>query len=436
MKIAYVSAGAAGMLCGSCVHDNTLAAAIRRLGHDIVLIPTYTPIRTDEENVSLGRVFYGAVNIYLQNTVPLFSRTPRMLDRLLDHPWLLALASRLGSSTSAADLGGLTLSVLSGEEGRQRKELQRLVWWLRDDFKPEIVHLTNSMFLGLAGPMKRELGVPVICSVQGEDLFLEGLREPWRERVLHMMRAKAKDADLFIATSREYGERMREMLALPERKMRTVPLGLNLRGHGDAARDERAGGPFVIGYLARICPEKGLHLLAEGFHLLARRVGADRVSLKVAGYLGPRDRAYFTQVTRRIASLGLAGSVTYLGEVDRAEKIRFLNELDVLCVPTIYRESKGLSVLEALANGVPAALPRHGSFPEILERTGGGVMFEPGSATGLAEALLSLMDDPTRRRALGESGRAAVKRFYSDVVMAEETLKLYLAALSARSVSE
>jgi glycosyltransferase involved in cell wall biosynthesis len=430
MKIAYVSAGAAGMLCGSCVHDNTLAAAIRRLGHDIVLIPTYTPTRTDEDNVSMRRVFYGAVNIYLQDRVPLFSRTPRLLGRLLDHPWLLALASRLGSSTSAADLGGLTLSVLSGEEGRQRKELQRLVWWLRDDFKPEIVHLTNSMFLGLAGPMKRELGVPVICSVQGEDLFLEGLPEPWRERVLHMMRAKAKDADLFIATSREYGERMREMLEVPERKMLTVPLGLNLSGHGDAARDERAGGPFVIGYLARICPEKGLHLLAEGFHLLARRVGADRVALKVAGYLGPRDRAYFAQVTRRIESLGLAGSVTYLGEVDRAEKIGFLNGLDVLCVPTIYRESKGLSVLEALANGVPAALPRHGSFPEILEKTGGGVMFPPGSATGLAEALLSLMDDPVRRRALGESGRVAVKRFYSDNVMAEETLKVYLAALS------
>ena len=66
MRAAYIAAGAAGMICGSCLHDNALAAALIRKGHDVTLIPTYTPIRTDETNVSSGPVFYGALNVYLE----------------------------------------------------------------------------------------------------------------------------------------------------------------------------------------------------------------------------------------------------------------------------------------------------------------------------------------------------------------------------------
>ncbi|HEY3174276.1 MAG TPA: glycosyltransferase family 4 protein [Candidatus Polarisedimenticolia bacterium] len=427
MRIAYVSAGAAGMLCGSCLHDNTLAAAIRRLGHDIALIPTYTPIRTDEEDVSLGRPFYGALNVYLQTRSSIVRRAPRFVHRILDHPALLRWASKIGSSTSAAELGELTLSVLMGEEGPSRLELERLVSWLRDSFKPEVVHLTNSMFLGLAGPLKRELGVPVICSVQGEDLFLDGLVEPYRERVLDLLRRRAGDADAFIATGEVYAKRMREMLGIPEARMNVVRLGLNLAGQGGASV-RRPPEPFVVGYLARVCPEKGLHVLAKGFRELARKAGKERVFLRAAGYLGPKDRPWFTELRARIAEWGLDDRFEYLGEIDRAGKIGFLSGLDVLSVPATYPESKGLSVLEALANGVPVVQPRDGSFPEMIEATGGGVLFEPGSAEGLAAALGSLMEDPSGRRAMGERGREAVHRLFSDEVMARETLKVYFAA--------
>ena len=72
MRLAYIAAGAGGMYCGSCMHDNTLAAALMRRGVDVALIPTYTPLRTDEESVSLDRVFYGGINVFLQEKLGLF----------------------------------------------------------------------------------------------------------------------------------------------------------------------------------------------------------------------------------------------------------------------------------------------------------------------------------------------------------------------------
>lgn len=434
MRIAYITAGAAGMLCGSCLHDNTLAAALMSMGEDVALIPTYTPIRTDETDVSIDRVFYGAVNVWLEQKSRLSRWLPGPVRRLLDRPGLLQWASSRGVSIDAADLGDMTLSVLQGERGRQQRELDELVAWLRDDFRPDIVHITNSMLLGLAGPIKRELAVPVLCSLQGEDLFLEDLVEPYRTHVNRELRRQAGEVDALIATSDYYADFMAEYLDVGRERVRVVRLGISLEGHGQpASRDEAgargAGTPFVVGYLARIAPEKGLHLLAEAFALLAEGTAGNAderpLELRVAGWLGDDDRDYLDDVRRRLEERGLGGAFRYEGEVSRDEKIRFLQGLDVLSVPTVYREPKGLFVLEALANGVPVVEPAHGSFPEMIEATGGGVLVEPGSAEALAHALDDLRRDPGRARALGRSGRQAVHQQFSDRTMAETTRRLY-----------
>ena len=230
MRIAYVTAGAAGMYCGSCLHDNTLARALIERGHDVSLIPTYTPIRTDEEDVSIDRVFYGAINVYLEQKLSIFRHTPWLFDRLLNSRWLLNWASKLRGSTNATDLGALALSVLQGESGHQKKELERLVEWLRDDLRPEIVHLTNSMFVGMARRIRQELGVPVVCSVQGEDLFLDELIEPYRTQVMQLLRERTKDIDAFVATSGYYSHHMVSYLGLDEGRMHQVNLGIDLGG--------------------------------------------------------------------------------------------------------------------------------------------------------------------------------------------------------------
>lgn len=424
LRIAYITAGAAGMYCGSCLHDNTLAAALMRAGHDVALIPTYTPIRTDEHDVSIGRVFYGAINVYLEQKSPLFRHTPRVLDRLFDGKGLLDWAARRGASTDARQLGDLTLSIVQGEEGRQSKELDKLIRWMREHHRPDIVHLTNSMFLGMARRMRRELDVPVLCSVQGEDIFLDELFEPYRSRVRRLLVERARDVDAFTATSRYYVDFMSGYLEVPREQVHHVRLGLNLEGHG--SQPPGIGElPFTIGYLARVCPEKGLHNLVEAFRLLADDVGRERVRLRVAGWLGERDRPYLEGLRDEVGRLGLDGVVDFLGEVDRSQKIDFLRSIHVLSVPTTYHEPKGLYVLEALANGVPVVQPRHGAFPELIDDTGGGLLVEPESPEALARALRELMDDPARRKSLGLRGQEVVRRDYTDEAMAGETLKLY-----------
>ncbi len=418
MRIAYIAAGAADMYCGSCLHDNTLAAALQRIGHEVALVPTYTPLRTEAPGVSLDRVFFGALNVYLQQKAAAFRHTPEALDRLLDRPGLIRRASRLGASTDPTELGDLTHSILQGEEGFQAKELEKLVDWLRDDFRPDVVHLTNSMFAGFARSLKQELGVPVVCSLQGEDLFINHLREPWRSRVRELLSERAKDIDAFQVNSAWYADFMADYLKCDRNRMFVVPLGLTLQGHDGEPRE--GGDPLTVGYLARICPEKGLHVLVEAFRLLA-----GRVRLRVAGYLGERDRPYLEELEARIAGWGLSGFYERVGEVDREEKIRFLQSLDVLSVPTVYLEPKGLFVLEALANGVPVVQPRHGSFPEMIEATGGGLLVEPDSPEELARGIETLMRDPALRRELGRRGREAVHARFHDRAEAEETVRVY-----------
>ncbi len=432
MRIAYVAAGAGGMYCGSCIHDNTVAAALQRRGHEVALLPTYTPMRTDEASVSLPRVFYGAVNVYLQQKSALFRHTPRAFDRLLDRPALLRWVSRLASSTDAHDLGALTLSVLEGEHGPQSKELEKLADWLAGSFRPEVVHLTNSLFLGAARRIKERVGAPVAVAVQGEDLFIDALPEPWRGRVVAELRRRAADADVFIAPSRYYARHMAELLGVDASRFRVVQLGLRLEGYGVAERTppesgaaSRPGPGATVGYLARIAPEKGLHLLAEAFRLLAARPGNERLRLAAAGYLGARDRPYLESIRERIAAWGLEERFEYVGEVDLAGKIRFLGSIDVFSVPTTYREAKGISALEAMANGVPVVLPRHGSFPEMIEATGGGLLVEPDSPESLAEGIAALLGDAGRRAELGRRGREAVHRDFGDNAMAAATLAVY-----------
>ncbi len=423
MKIAYVAPGAAGMYCGTCIHDNTLAAALMELGHDVALVPLYTPIRTDEPPVAMPGIFYGAVNVYLQQALRLFRRTPRGLDRIFDSGAMLGLASRLAGSTDAASLGPLTLSVLRGEEGRQRKELARLTAWLAE-FRPDVVHLGNGLLIGLARGIHRATGAPVVSGLTGEDLFLDGLPEPHGSEVLEELRRRAAELAGFVAPSRYYAARMQELLAVPAERIHVVPLGLNLR-HFEAPQRQDGDAPVSIGYLARICPEKGLHVLVDAFRRLVREPGAETVRLEVGGWVARRERSYLAALEQRLRGAGLGGRIAIHGELDAAAKRAMLRRIDLFSVPTTYREPKGLSVLEALAHGVPVVQPRHGAFPELIEATGGGLLVEPGSAAALATALLELVRDPERRRQLGRRGRAAVEGQFDSRRMAERTVAVY-----------
>ena len=425
MKILSFTAGAANMYCGSCLRDNALAAELIRRGHDVVLQPVYTPTLTDETNVSEGRVFFGGISVYLEQHSSIFRHTPRVLDRLWDSTGALRLASRRSIALEPRQLGELTVSMLRGEDGNQRKELDKLTDWLRSEReRPDLVVLPNSMLVSFARPVKEVTKCPVVCTLQGEDLFIDGLDEKYRQETLALIRAQAAHIDAFIAVSDFYAGFMSDYLSVPQEKMRVVPLGVTA---GDFP--ERAGGrgdTFTVGYFARVAPEKGLRELCAAYKIFRARADTPpRARLEAAGYLGPEHRDYLKGIERQMADWGLAGEFNYRGTLDRAAKIEFLGGLDVFSVPAPYDEPKGLSVLEAQAAGVPVVQPRRGAYAEIVERTGGGLLVEPEDADALAGAIHQLWKDPALAAQLGRAGAAGVREHYSVARMAERALEVY-----------
>src|SRR5215204_3031230 len=429
MRILHITAGAAQMYCGSCLRDNALATELLARGHDVVLVPLYTPTLTDEPNVSSGRVFFGGISVYLEQHSALFRRTPRLLDRLWDSKLALKLAARSSLQTSPKKLGELTVSMLKGEDGNQRKELEKLIDWLKSEPPFDVISLPYTLLIGLAKPLQEALGRPVCCTLQGEDLFLEGLPEPYRSESLRLIRESVPFVERFLAVSRYYEEFMPGYLSIPEEKMRLVPLGINLQGYEMRAPREK-GSQFTVGYFARVAPEKGLHLLAEAYIRMREGLGAGEARLEVAGYLGEEHRSYLGGVERRMREAGLGGEFNYRGVLDREGKIEFLRGLDVLSVPATYDEPKGLFLLEAMACGVPVVQPRRGAFTEVVERTRGGLLVEPDDAASLAAGLSRVREDAALAAELSANGYENVRRHYTVAQMADRALEVY-AELSA-----
>lgn len=419
MRILSITAGAANMYCGSCLRDNALAAELMRQGHDVLLVPLYTPTRTDETNVSHGKVFFSGVGIYLAQKSRLLRNTPPWLDRIWDSPWLLNLVSKRSMSVDPKDLGELTVSMLEGTSGPYRKELDKLLAWLVQEQPPDIVSLPYTLLISLARPLREALGRSICCSLQGEDLYLDGLVEPYRSRALGLIREHVADVDAFLPTTEFYAAKMGAQLDIPAEKLHVVPVGINLQGHDPSNRLRST--PRRIGYLARIAPEKGLHVLIEAFRHLA---DLDDVVLDAAGYLGADNRRYLEECERAVRLAGLQDRFRYRGELSREEKLQFLREIDVLSVPCTYDEPKGLFLLEAMASGVPVVQPRHGSFPEIIERTGGGLLVDTGDPAKLADGIRRVLFDSELAMALGRAGTEGVRNHHSVERMAARTVEV------------
>src|SRR5262245_3651487 len=411
------------MYCGSCLRDNALAAEMMARGQDVTLLPVYTPTLTDERNVSEGQVFFGGISVYLEQKFPLFRKTPAILDKLWDSAPVIRMASGRGVSVEAKDLGELTVSTLRGEEGFQAKEVRKLVDHVARQPPFDVVVIPMSLLLGLAPPLRRVLGRPIVCTLQGDDLFLEGLGEPYRSDSKALIAKHAPVVDAFVATSDYYSDFMAAYLRLPREKIFTVPLGISLDGHDPSPRARHE--PFTIGYLARLAPEKGLRELAEAYRILRRERGLPPSRLEAAGYLAPEHRGYLEGVEAKLREWGLRDEFRCHGTVDRGAKLAFLRSIDVLSAPSPYAEPKGLYVLEAMANGVPVVAPRHGAFPEMLAKTGGGLLFAPNDRGGLADAVMELYQQPVRAAALGQQGAEGLRRHYTAAHMAEATLELY-----------
>lgn len=419
MHVAIVTAGGAGMFCGSCMQDNTWARGLMVSGTPVTLIPTYTPIRVDESNHAQSRVFFGGINVYLNARSRFWAALPSWTKSWLDHPWIIRQLTRFSVSNDASELGELTLRMLEGEDGPLREAGEELANYIGHELRPDIVVFSNSLLSGCLPQIRREFAGPVACILQGDDIFLNGLPASHRSPAITAVSTRAQEFDGFLTHSWYYRDLMANLLSLPPERFQRIPLSIDLAPHTDFPLDfpDR---PFTLGFFSRLAPEKGLHHLLDAFEIVARQ--DPEIRLHVGGYLPVQHRKYYEAQLRRGAAFG--ERFRFCGSPNTIEdKVAFYRELDLFSVPAEYAEPKGIPVLEAWASGVPVVQPNSGAYPELVGTDeSGGLLVPPQNAEALAHAILLLKRDPATRRRLAQAGATKVRTRHSHAVAAQVAL--------------
>jgi len=424
MKILHIVPGSGGTFyCQNCLRDNLLVKALRQAGHDAVLLPMYLPMFADDDNLAGDTpVFFGAVNLYLKYRYPLLRKLPGWCSRMLDSSCLLNWAARQSDSTSAQGLEEMTLAMLEGEQGVMKDEAEKLISWLAEHEKPDVIHISNPMLLGFIKKLKEKVTVPVVCSLQDEDQWINDMDKSFQEQIWALMAEQGRQIDLFIAVSNYYQNVVQEKMQISDERISVVYPGIEVNHYFKADID---GGLPVIGYLSKISESLGFSILVDAFcELKAQNEFADLELHATGGVVGD-DSKYLSRIKQQMAQSGWADALKIQPEFDASSRQQFLGKLTVLCVPVPDGEAFGSYILEAMAAGVPVVQPDAGAFPELVEATGGGIIYDPEDEQGLVKALQSLLSDPMRAREMGQQGRKAVLEKFTIDQMTENMLEIY-----------
>lgn len=409
--------------CQNCFRDSAFLRSLSVLGHETTKVPLYLPsTQSGPAGVVDTPVFYGAINVYLKQKWPFYRQAPEWIERLLDAPVFLQMAAKKSGSTRAAGLEELTLSMLRGEEGRQASELDHLIRHLKNEVKPDVVHLSNALLLGLARRLRSDLGAGVVCSLQDENEWVDLMEPSYQSRVWELMSEKAADVDAFVTASRFYARESQVRLAIPPAKINVLYGGIDFSGY------ERSPLPFdppVLGYLCRMSEYFGLGILVEAFLELKTSGPFKDLKLHLTGGGSSDDKSFIQAQMAKIAARGFAPDVRIFKDFDKESRIAFLKTLTLLSVPVPGGEAFGAYQVEALAAGVPVVEPNVGCYPEFVETTRGGLIYEPNTGSELAKAIASLLADPGRVRTMGEQGHRVVLERFSMERMAKDIAEIY-----------
>lgn len=426
MRILHLTPGTGTFHCGSCLRDHALIKAMRVRRHDAMMAPLYLPLVTDREfGAQELSVQIGGISLFLQHKFPWFHKLPKFVHRWLNTPEILRLAASRMGMTSPKVLGEMTLDALLGTEGRQWGEWQKLIGWIRSEKKIDVISLSNSLLSGLAPALEKELGIPVVCALQGEDSFLDTLPEPYREQCWDALKRNARSIRSFIAPSEFYARHMRQRLDATEGQIKVIHNGIDVTAFTTASADPNWP---TIGFFARMIHGKGLATLVDAYIDLAKRNSIPRVKLRIGGSKTPVDEQYVAGLQKKIAEAGLTNRVEWRPNLSFKDKVHFFHDLTVFSVPATYGEAFGLYVIEAAASGVPFVQPDHGAFPELLAATEGGVLCKPDDPKALADALESLLKDDVLREKISKTAMAKVRQEFTSTRMAERFEALLLEA--------
>ena len=430
MNIMHVIPGSGGSFyCGNCLRDSKYVEAMRKSDHRVRKLPMYLPLFADEHDLSREiPVFYGAISIYLKQQFPIFRKAPLWVDRALNSKPMLKLASKFAGSTRAKGLEEMTVSMLLGEEGQQKEELQKMVDWIVENCDPHVIHLSNALLLGLAHQLGERMQVPVICSLQDEDVWVDVMKPSAAESVWKLMSEKAEHVAKFISVSDYYAEVMKEKMSIPVEKVTTVHIGVDPSDYTFKPVSEKKRN---IGYVSRMCHSNGLDILVDAFILLKRRPGFEDVNLVLTGGSTGDDKKFLSELKHRLRENGLQHQVEFHHDFEEQGLREYLEKVSVVSVPVRNGEAFGIYLLECMVSGIPVVQPALGAFPEIVGLTGGGVIYQENTPEALALALEKLLSDPDKMESLSRAGNEGVIKHFHIDKQAERMVEVYDSAIKA-----
>ncbi len=423
MKILQIIPGSGGnFYCGNCLRDSKYVDALRAQGHEVIKIPMYLPLFSDEHDITDIPVFYGAVSIYLKQVYPVFRNAPAWFDKILNSRPVLKLAAGFAGSTRAKGLEEMTVSMLLGEEGQQKHELDRMIDWIAEHCNPDIIHISNALLLGLAHKLREKIRVPLICSLQDEDTWIDVMKPVFKEKVWKLMENKATDVDAFISVSNYYRQVMKKNMNIPEDKLFTAYIGVDPKDYTYIPVTEKKR---TIGFISRMCYDNGLDILTDAFIELRRSKAFDDVELVITGGSTGDDTDYIKNIRKKLKKNYLLEFVEFQEDFVGERRKQFFNKVSVVSVPVRNGEAFGIYLLESMASGVPVIQPALGAFPEILQKAGGGVLYRPNSSDQLAKTLAGLLSNPDLLKKLSFEGRQGVENYFDITQHSREMFDIY-----------
>lgn len=425
MNIVYLITGSGGSFyCGNCYRDMIYLRAIRNVpGTNASAIPLYLPPDATATESGLDKnVFFGAISMYLREKVPFLRNMPAFFDKILDSAPMLRMAARRSGTTNTEGLEDMTLSMIKGDRAFPEIELKRLVNYISENAKPDIIHLSNALVIGLSKQLKRHLDVRIVCSLLNEDDWINEMAEPYQSEAWRMIAEESANVDTFVTPSNYYKEFFMSKTGISGENIHVVPLAIDTRNFDILPRKNNYP---AIGYFSRINFNNGFDKLVDAFIELKEGNKLPGLTLHISGGFTGSDKPFISEQIRKIKASGLKSYIRIYPEFQGNSKEEFFSNIDIMTVPVRKHDGYGLYILEANAAGVPVVQPATGAFPEIIEKTGGGITYLPDNSEELSASLVKIINDNNMRASLGKTGKERVLKELSLAKMSEGLSEVY-----------
>ena len=420
MKVLFIIPGSGdSFYCGNCFRDNLQASALRKAGHDVIIMPLYLPLR-DSSFPADTPLFFPATTYYTAQKFFSKRKMPKWLERLTGSDTMLNMASSMSGTTSAEGMEGMTLSMITGDDPTFQHQINQLIEWITKHERPDIIHLSSSLIIGIAKALSQQLDIPIICSVQDEEVWIDSLNKTHAGIAWQSITENIRYIDHFVTTSEFYRNRV----------AKKIPQITNIEVIYPAVDQQKYASDIypkdpVIGFFYHMNKQNGLDILVEAFVRLKRKNTIPNLKLKIGGGYTNKEKSYIKKIKKILAPY--KEDVEISDSYSLQDHARFYQSITVISVPITFEEGVGLYLCESFAAGRPAVVPATGSFPEIVAEA--GITYQPNNSEALANALEELLSNKKHYTQSVENAKELSSIRYNQQILAQRLIKIYEAAV-------